>query len=72
MHHKYDISLKDAFYIIDLAAGIFSSGRWKTEPDEKEKWGDKMCLFAYDSNFSQKKIPAARSMILNATLELTS
>ena len=23
MHHKYDISLKDAFYIIDLAAGIF-------------------------------------------------
>ena len=23
MHHKYDISLKDAFYIIDLAAEIF-------------------------------------------------
>ena len=35
MHHKYDISLKVAFYIIDLAAEIF--GRWKTEPDEKEK-----------------------------------
>ena len=23
MHHKYDVSLKDAFYIIDLATGIF-------------------------------------------------
>ena len=23
MHHKYDIRLKDAFYIIDLGAGIF-------------------------------------------------
>ena len=23
MHHKYDVSLEDAFYIIDLAAGIF-------------------------------------------------
>ena len=23
MHHKYDISLKNVFYIIDLAAGIF-------------------------------------------------
>ena len=23
MHHKYDIGLKDAFNIIDLAAGIF-------------------------------------------------
>ena len=23
MHHKYDISFKNAFYIIDLAAGIF-------------------------------------------------
>ena len=23
MHHKYDVSLKDAFHIIDLAAGIF-------------------------------------------------
>ena len=64
MHHKYDITLKDAFYIIDLAAEIFfltilnhkqrgkfcplslpshqpqitiSSGRRKTEADEKEK-----------------------------------
>ena len=54
MHHKYDIGLKDAFYIIDLAAGslfiliiltfpsyqaqfTISFGRWKTEPDEKEK-----------------------------------
>ena len=63
MHHKYDISLKDAFYIIDFAVGIFlekfesqenrhicaltfpshqpqftiSSGRWKNEPDGKEK-----------------------------------
>ena len=23
MHHKHDVSLKDAFYIIDLAAGFF-------------------------------------------------
>ena len=23
MHHKYDVGLKDAFYIIDLAAEIY-------------------------------------------------
>ena len=22
MHHKYDVSLKDAFYVTDIAAGI--------------------------------------------------
>ena len=37
--------------------------RRKSEEDEKEKWGDKMSLFAYDVKFSKKKVPAAKSMI---------
>ena len=36
--------------------------RRKNEGKEKVKWGDKMCLFAYDARFSTK-IPAAISMI---------
>ena len=36
--------------------------RRKNEEKEKVKWGDKMCLFAYDAKFSTK-IPAAIFMI---------
>ena len=32
---------------------------FKSEEDEKEKGGDKMCLFAYDSKFSTKKTQRA-------------
>ena len=47
----------------DLHFQIFPSPRWDgnlrlmrrtSEVDEKEKWGDKMCLFAYDSKFKKK------------------
>ena len=113
MHLKYDISLKDAFYIINLAAEIFfgkfwiiskeadfvpslfllinltfpshqpqitiSSGRRKTEADEKEKWGGwegkvrgqnvPLCLWF---KIFKKKISVAKSMIKNASFESTS
>ena len=30
--------------------------RWKSEADETEKWGGKMCLFAYDSKFKKRNL----------------
>ena len=39
----------------------------ENEEKEKVKWGDKICLLAHDAKFSTTKIPAAISMIKNAS-----
>ena len=58
----FSFSSSSLFLLISLS---FPSPGWdgnlrlmrrKSEADEKEKWGDKMCLFAYDSKFSKKNL----------------
>ena len=61
MHHKYDVSSKDALYIIDLAGGIFFKFRIISK---EAHFVPSLCLLILlmMQNF-QKKISAAKSMI---------